>query len=104
MAFGNVKQNFYMGQWVRIGRMPEGDKLEGMLCRVIGVSSRDSFCDYYIVLLTEKLSYNDMMAITMIETCLEPATDVQYWRTHSDRAGYDRSEIKSQTVSRLLRG
>lgn len=102
MSFGHTRQKFFMGQWVRIGQMPEGSELEGLLGRIIGYSAQTAECDFYIVLLTKKLSYSDVLALTMIETCLEPAPDVEYWRMYPDRASSDGSDLESRTVSRML--
>lgn len=102
MAFGLLKQDFYMGQWVRMGNMPTDCELNGMLGRIIGVTNRTAECDFYIVLLSERLSYSDVLALPMIESCLEPAPDVEYWRMYPDRASINGSDLESRAVSRLL--
>lgn len=75
MAFGNVKQNFGVGQWVRIGQTTSPE-LDGMIARVAGKSSEHASCDFYIVLLTKKLSYTGAVAIQMVESCLEPVPEL----------------------------
>ena len=72
MAFGQTKQNFEIGQFVRIGNMPVGNELNEMVGRIVGVYAIDDIIDYYIVLLTKKLSYTESIAIVMPEVCLEP--------------------------------
>jgi len=71
MAFGNLKQILFVGQWVRIGNTCS--ELDGMLGRIAGTQRETAQCDFYIVLLSKKLSYKDDVAIVLVESCLEAA-------------------------------
>jgi len=76
MAFGLLKQNFPVGQFVRIGQTTSPE-LDGMICRVLGTANSTPECDFYIVAFSKALSFTDDVAGVIIESCLEPADDVE---------------------------
>jgi hypothetical protein len=68
-VFGKLKQNFRVDQRVVIGRTND-DSLDGLTGTIVGISIKDSICDFYIILLDQP--YNGWKAITLIESCICP--------------------------------
>ena len=71
MAFGKLYQGFKIGTKVRIGQTGQ-DGLDGATGIIGGIASSAGRISFYIVILDNPLPYNGWLAISMIETCLEP--------------------------------
>jgi len=69
MSFGNAKQDFSVGDWVKLGNT------------IGGVTAKD-IVDFYIVIMAQPIPKSNWVAISLIETCLEPY-DVQRGRMDS---------------------
>ena len=84
MSFGQLKQNFEVGDWVRMGNFgPGNEQIEGRIGRIGGQYTESTICDFYIVILNKPWP-TGAVAVVMIESCLEPF-DVYGWRVDSPR-------------------
>ncbi len=77
MAYGVLKQNLSLGDFVTIGQTGGDENLEGMEGRILGKGMESPEADFYIVLLSKPLP--DRAAIVITEACLSKIQTPPWW-------------------------